>query len=373
MRVKRLKQGLTFRIVSSDPDYHDVLKLRHQGYGSKGKLSPQATVDNQGTGLANEGTIIGAYLAGQIVASMELRFGDSHQSLRTFDLIPREQLPDLDIPNTVEVNRLVVHPRIQGTDVVMGMVQKAHAIVMAQGGKDILFVATNQLKPLYRKIGCTELGIQVPHPLLKGEYLNAMILTKAAFLDGRFLNPATWEALYQGTNAYYRRLSPRQTHHQTRIEVGIDLGLSLCVNLAAQFLVYGELATASRSLTFAALVLGLAVPRRYAIRRLFNSSLSAGERQSRWQSGLEVGVDTVLGFFLAILLQWFFYGAAATWAKMGGLTVLLYGLTMGRRYLLRRFFEKENSLQEIQSFCKNWQRKAHTLGLTISQTLRHKR
>lgn len=364
LRVKRLKQGLTFRIISSDSDYLAVLKLRHQGYGSKGKLSPQATIHDQGQGIAHEGTIIGAYLSGQLVASMELRFGDSHQPFRTFDLIPREKLPDLDLPNTVEVNRLVVHPRIQGTDVVIGMVQKAHAIVMAQGGKDILFVATNQLKPLYLKIGCTELGVQVPHPSIKGVYLNAMVLTRDAFLDGRFLNPDTWETLYQATNDYFRRLSHRQTHRQTRLEVGIDLVFSLCMNIASQLMVYGALATAARSLVFAALVLGLAVPRRYAIRRLFNGLLATGKRQSRWQSGLEVGVDTVLGLCLAILLQWIFYGAAATWAKAGGLTVLLYALTMGRRYLLRRFFEMHSSPQGIRSLFKNWQRKVHPPSLS---------
>jgi hypothetical protein len=240
----------------------------------------------------------------------------------------------------------------------MGMVQKAHAIVMTQGGKDILLVATNQLKPLYLKIGCIELGVQVPHPSLKGEQLNAMLLTKDAFLDGRFLNPDTWEALYQATNHYFERLSHRQTHRQTRLEVGIDLGLSLGVNLVAQFLVYGALATATRSLSFAALILGLAVPRRYAIRRLFNGWLSGGGRQSRWQSGLEVGVDTALGFCVAILLQWLFYGAAATWAKMGGLTVLLYALTMGRRYLLRRCFERARLPRGRRPLDKIWHRKA---------------
>ncbi len=206
IRARRLKQGLTFRVVCSAAAYREVLRLRHHGYGAKGKLCHEATVDSQGEGLEHEGTILGAYLSGVLVASMELRFGDTQPSFRTFDLIPRDRLQAVHLPMTVEVNRLVVHPAMQGTDVVMGMVQKAHALVMAHGGKDILFVATDKLRPLYRKIGCIELGARVPHPHLHGEFLNAMMLTRDAFLDGRFLSPATWDLLYRTTHEYFQKI-----------------------------------------------------------------------------------------------------------------------------------------------------------------------
>jgi hypothetical protein len=130
-----------------------------------------------------------------------------------------------------------------------------------------------------------------------------------------------------------------QTCRQSRLEVGADFGVSLLVNLVAQLLFYGALATAGRSLMFAALVLGLAVPRRYAIRRLFNACVAPGARQPRWQSWLEVCSDTVVALVMAILLQRLCYGAAATLTKAGGVTVVLYWLTLGRRYALRRVFE----------------------------------
>ncbi len=79
-----------------------------------------------------------------------------------------------------------------------------------------------------------------------------------------------------------------QTRRQSRLEIGLDFGISVLVNIGAQMLFYGALATAARSLTFAGLVLGLAVPRRYATRRLFNGLLSPGTRQSRSQCLLGV-------------------------------------------------------------------------------------
>lgn len=136
---------------------------------------------------------------------------------------------------------------------------------------------------------------------------------------------------------------------QSRLEISVDFVVSLVINLGTQYLYYGVLATASRSLLFAGLLLGLAVPRRYAIRRLFTTLVAPGSPQSRWASWCEVSVDTILALFCAIVLQRLLYGAAATWAVAGGLTGALYLLTMGRRYALRRGFEAWQTRQDQTS------------------------
>jgi hypothetical protein len=130
-----------------------------------------------------------------------------------------------------------------------------------------------------------------------------------------------------------------QTCRQSRLEVGADFGMSLVVNLVTQVLVYGALATAGRSLTFAAVVLGLAVPRRYVLRRLFNAAVAPGRRQARWHAWLEVLTDTAVALVLALVLQRLWYGTAATATTAGGVTLALYALTLGRRYALRRVFD----------------------------------
>ena len=89
-----------------------------------------------------------------------------------------------------------------------------------------------------------------------------------------------------------------------------------------------------------------AVLRRYVTRRVFNAFVAPGARQLRWQSWCEVIVDTVVAIAMAILLQRLFYGAAATWAKAGGLTLALYAFTMARRYAMRRLFEAWDVRQE---------------------------
>jgi hypothetical protein len=70
-----------------------------------------------------------------------------------------------------------------------------------------------------------------------------------------------------------------------------------------------------------------------------SSYLLPEHRQPQWQSELEVGVDTVFAILVAMMLQWVVYGAAATWAKAGELTMAVYAFTIGRRYFMRRLFE----------------------------------
>ncbi len=129
-----------------------------------------------------------------------------------------------------------------------------------------------------------------------------------------------------------------QTRRQSALEVFLDLLFGICFNLVGQRLVYGELATADRMTIFAVVLLTLAFLRRWATRRVFNALLASWRRQPRWHSALETISDAVLGFLVAYVLQVIIYGEAATLMRAGGLTVVIYGLTILRRYVLRRMF-----------------------------------
>ena len=134
-----------------------------------------------------------------------------------------------------------------------------------------------------------------------------------------------------------RRL-PVQTPWQSTLEVATDLGFSLLINIGGQLVFYHAVATTGRVTLLAALILGSAFVRRFITRRAFETLVPAGTRQSRWQSALESAADTALGFAIAVVLQMFVYGKAATLLRASGLTGLVYGLAMLRRYLLRRVF-----------------------------------
>jgi len=138
-----------------------------------------------------------------------------------------------------------------------------------------------------------------------------------------------------------------QSQRHSWLEVGVDFVFMLVFNLGGQMLVYGRLATTGRASTFAAASLLLSVSRRYLLRRWFNTLVRIGESQSRTCSLLETLTDTLLAFGMSIVLQWLWYGPAATWAAVTGLTLGMYVLTLGRRYLLRRLFEYVTRTQRM--------------------------
>jgi hypothetical protein len=129
-----------------------------------------------------------------------------------------------------------------------------------------------------------------------------------------------------------------QTPWQTTLEVVTDFVFSILVNIGGQLLFYRAFATVGRLTLFAALVLGLALPRRFATRRLFEALVPVGTRQPHWQSLVESIVDTALGFGIAVVLQMLIYSETATLFRASSLTFMIYGLTIVRRYLLRRLF-----------------------------------
>jgi hypothetical protein len=128
-----------------------------------------------------------------------------------------------------------------------------------------------------------------------------------------------------------------QSRRHSQWEIGLDFCLSMGINLGVQA-VFLPTFTLRRGLSFTGTFLLLALGRRYLVRRGFNRLVRPGVGQTRGMSLLEAGTDTVLAVAMA-------FGMAALWypreplPRVSVLIGLFYGLTMLRRYLLRRFFE----------------------------------
>ena len=124
-------------------------------------------------------------------------------------------------------------------------------------------------------------------------------------------------------------------------EMMVDLGLMILTNALAQWVAYGAAATAPRVSTFALLMIGFALARRYGTRVWFEAwSRRWWRTQPRWHSALEVGTDTVIGLGMAVGLQLLIYGQATSVQYAGGVTLVCYGVLPVRRYVLRRIMER---------------------------------
>lgn len=198
---KKLSRHLTIREVDSEQDYDKVLKLRFDGYKRAGKTKDGITYLEMGEGLKNEGLILGAYLGGQLVASVELRFSHMHK-LRLSAQFDFGTTDDLAKKDFCEINKLVVHPRAQSTDIVLGLFQKIHAIVMLNGKQEGLLVAEDKLVPLYLKLGAKKTKLGYPHPLLAGVTLHVMTIPRKVYENANDINPYAWSQVYENTHNY---------------------------------------------------------------------------------------------------------------------------------------------------------------------------
>ncbi len=213
--AKKIKQAVSYRTIECHADYESVLKLRFSGYGKHNKIRVGTTWKQQGEGLDREGVIVGGYLSGNLVCSMEVRFGNDTIPLRCEQLNGGQPIPGIDRNRIVEVNKLVIHPKLQGSDVVLGMMQRVHAIVITRGQFDVLLAATDQLAPLYQRIGAEKIGLRVPHPHLVDEYLNFMLVKREVYHDGLRFNPHAWNTIYQNIHEHFSSLGMAQEKRST--------------------------------------------------------------------------------------------------------------------------------------------------------------
>jgi class 3 adenylate cyclase len=207
-KPKQIRGGLSYKVISigDQVEYEKLLKLRFLAYKSHDKVKEGTDWSGQATDQDSQGIIICAYLGGQMVASLELLFGSENPDFRMFRYAPGLIVPELDVADTVEINKLVIHPGLQGSDAVVGMFQKCHGILVAKGGRDVVVSATDKLTPLYLRLGFIKLSQKISHPYLPDQPLNLLLLKKDVYLQGKFLSPGTWAFVYHATHEHMERL-----------------------------------------------------------------------------------------------------------------------------------------------------------------------
>ena len=202
---KTLKSGLTYRVIDQALDYEKVLKLRFLAYSQAGKIKEGNTWHDMGEGLAHEGTILGAFLGKELVGSVEIRYGNK-MFLRTVRRVPHGGLSAMDLTRIMEPNRWVVHPKAQGTDIIIGIIQRIHAMAIIEGNFDVILLATDKLVPFYALMGARATGDSLPHALISGEKLNVMLIAYEIYGKGAGLNPHFWSQMSEVTHDYLQEM-----------------------------------------------------------------------------------------------------------------------------------------------------------------------
>lgn len=221
---KNLSKHLTIREVKTQADYDQVLKLRFYGYKLAGKTKEGITWKDMGDGLANEGIVIAAFLAGQLVASAEFRLQKIH-GLKTSDKVDLKAIPKIRTDHLAEINKLVVHPSAQNTDIVLGVFQKIHAIAMLNGRPDGVILAEDKLVTLYSRLGFQKAGFSYPHPTKTNTNLHLMIIHGEAYATSDGMNPYAWSVAFSESHQYFSEIGI-QTESKLNLRQSFVKGLT---------------------------------------------------------------------------------------------------------------------------------------------------
>lgn len=202
--AKNIGDAITFFRVEDQEDYEKVIALRKIAYASKNKLNATSEKD-LAPGLDKEGIIIGGYINGELICSVELKL----KTLGHNFLVERHlDISSLPYPeeSLMEINRLCIHSKAQKSDVLLTLFKKIHLFSLNNNCKNALLSTTEELKPYYLRLGAKESGMTYAHPSLPGKELMLFILDTKAYLEAETINPLLWKIVYEDNHRFAHSL-----------------------------------------------------------------------------------------------------------------------------------------------------------------------
>ncbi len=359
-KIKNAGGKLTYSIVKTAQDYDEVLKLRYAGYSKHGKVLVGDTYRNQGEGLDQEGLIVSARLAGTIVAACELRFSDGPVPFRFFDPATIKWPDWVQSSKLIEVNKLVIAPHFQGSDVLLSMFQLGFAYSIKMGCLDFVCCATTKLMPTYEMIGFKQIGVKVPHPTLKGETLHMLVMSSETYLSGKGVNPYTWDLVFSAVQAQssligLTKLKTRSLLHRLASK-SIGTAISLLKRREVQRpsgpKASGPFRFVNPNLTKQHISTAIFVPYIHV-----SDELIGYEKTSKiiMESGLnrdyfrKKGAWISLDFFDAFIERFKHYGDIEILQKRAGEQVWAYSLSGGRFIIFRYLYSVQKIFESIET------------------------
>lgn len=215
-KEKKLKTGLSFKTVNSESEYQEVLQLRYKANLHKKKIHSNFDLNKLGDGLSSEGIVIAGYLSGKMVCSVDLRSCKmGHESWILLNS-GFDQIDLLKGSEFIEINKLVIHPQVQNSDILIALYERIFAFCAVNGLPHIIMAATDKLVSLYEKLGIKKTGQVFSHPTLENENLNIMVADPDTYAFGKNMTLLAKQYLYHSLDTYFK---------DRNLNLGIKVGI----------------------------------------------------------------------------------------------------------------------------------------------------
>jgi predicted GNAT family N-acyltransferase len=191
-RVKSAFRVFDVGSVRDEEDYREVLALRRAAYVAAGKASGETTDADMGDALDARSRIVTVRWNGKLVGSIRVTFPRTEADrLRHEDYcaLPASLPPR---PEVVEMSKACTDPEFRGADLFYAIVKQAALVVIQARRRWILMSCTDDLHPLYRKLGLRDLDAQYVHPTMGARH--HVMLGDAVSMIAGGMNPIVWNA-----------------------------------------------------------------------------------------------------------------------------------------------------------------------------------
>ncbi|MDB5048087.1 MAG: type pilus assembly PilZ [Fibrobacteres bacterium] len=197
--LKRFKEQLRFRFISTQHEYEQVLELRRNAYVYAGKRDESTEVEQLASMTDKYSRILAAFHHDTMVASLALTFPNNDSfRLRSEDSFPGNKYPVAIPPKgkLLEAHSLCTHKDFRGGDLFQGMMVHALRCLILSDRRWAITLVTDQLLPLYQRFGFRKTGATTSVPSLNNIRHHLIALDTHTVTNGMGLNPLDWEYFY---------------------------------------------------------------------------------------------------------------------------------------------------------------------------------
>lgn len=201
LNVERVSEAVQMSYVRTKEEYDKVLELRYAAYREAGKIKDGAKAQDMADGFDSRARIVIGKYKGEIVCSARLIFNQFEETMEQERFVKwPSDLPRRD--EMVEIMRACTRPDFRRSDLLISMFKFIAVTVAQSRRKWIIICATDDMKPLYSRIGFHEVGLSYEHSGLNNLKHNVMLANVPDAMEGKTVDAFTWNIVWSDVSSY---------------------------------------------------------------------------------------------------------------------------------------------------------------------------
>ena len=193
---KSLVAGLDYTFVKTEDEFLESLSLRHIANSKAGKISSDFSPNEMSDLYDARSRIINWNFQGKCVGTVRITFCEQDEKLELEEYLPLPaNFPRRD--EIVEVGRAATHPDYRKSDLFYNLVQRVVLLCLQSNRSFILMSTTEELLPLYRKVGLTDSTLTYTHPLYPTKTQHVLYIEAKKLLSAETVGFFEWNLIWK--------------------------------------------------------------------------------------------------------------------------------------------------------------------------------